>query len=335
MFRGLNIERILRPNDAQNVVPAGKTHLDAMLTKYNFPKASFDEKLAVRFEEAVDKNFDAEEESQDQSKNAGSKSIFFTKRVRVTTKCLLERLEIDNTRQSNEITKELCDKLAQDAFLISNAHTDNRTREATTCICVVLRNESQFPYKFVFHNRNGNLPRSMRDEAARLKYCIKNIELGHAEVNMVDYLMYSARQHLTERVDSKPKNKKYTHILGMGCSRKHCQECNALLNLFLGCGYSVFTAAMEKLSCRPVIDYRRKAKQEDHRLLMKSAEPVRVLFQDNSIRYGGNRSLNNRLSIRMQTEINTKSGLSSPLDFTGARFNINGSEESKQPRAND
>jgi hypothetical protein len=261
MFRGLNIEHILRSIETQNVAPAGSTHLDTMLTKCNFPKSVVDDNLTIRFEEPASMPSETKDGSQDKFKKVGSKSSQ-SKRFMVPSNYVLERLEIDLTRQSSEMTRELCNKLAKDAFRISNAHANIMKRELTTCICVVLRNESQLPYKFVFHNSNGSLPPSMRNEAAHLKYEIKSIEPGHAEVNMVDYLTYSARQYLSEGVDSKPKNAMYTHILGMGCSRKHCQECNALLNLFLGCGFSIFTAAMEKINCRRVIEYQRKEEQE-------------------------------------------------------------------------
>jgi len=37
---------------------------------------------------------------------------------------------------------------------------------------------------------------------------------------------------------------RYTHILGMRCSRQHCKACNCLFKLYLGADDHEFTAAM-------------------------------------------------------------------------------------------
>ena len=42
--------------------------------------------------------------------------------------------------------------------------------------------------------------------------------------SFLEFLLYRAEK----------KEHAYTHVLGMGCSKKHCQECGALLKLFLG-----------------------------------------------------------------------------------------------------
>ncbi len=116
------------------------------------------------------------------------------------SKTLLKPLEIDYDHESNQITKNLCRKLAQDAFRIANAHKNARTREATTCLCVVLRDEKKRPKKLVFHNSTGEMQPSMRQKANDLGYSIRNAHLAHAEVQLIDFLVHRSQQRASEVV---------------------------------------------------------------------------------------------------------------------------------------
>ena len=60
------------------------------------------------------------------------------------------------------MAKALRVKLSRDALRIANAHHNSRTREATTCLCVVLRDEEKRVKKLVFHNGTGQMLPSMR-----------------------------------------------------------------------------------------------------------------------------------------------------------------------------
>ena len=142
--------------------------------------------------------------------------------------------EIAAEHEVTLMTSNLCAKLAKDALDISTAHTSVREREATTCLCVVLADKHRRAKKFVFHNKDGSLQRTMREKAEELGYDIINAEQAHAEGEFMQFLL--------KREQNDPG--RYTHILGMGCSRLHCAECDPLLNQLLGKGYSEFTAAM-------------------------------------------------------------------------------------------
>jgi hypothetical protein len=56
---------------------------------------------------------------------------------------------------------------------------------------------------------------------------------GHAEKAFIEYVLQNRDGD----------NQEFTHILGMGCSRLHCKECDELLKMFLGNRYHQFTAA--------------------------------------------------------------------------------------------
>jgi hypothetical protein len=78
--------------------------------------------------------------------------------------------------------------------------------------------------------------KSMNDKAVDLNYAARTGYQAHAEVEFIDFLLHRHKQN----------EERYTHILGMGCSRQHCKECDCLLQLFLGSNYHQFTAAMHK-----------------------------------------------------------------------------------------
>ncbi len=75
----------------------------------------------------------------------------------------------------------------------------------------------------------------MRKKASHLKYHIIHAEHAHAEGEFVQFLL---------KRNTKEEAETYTHVIGMGCSRQHCPECNCLLKLALGESYYNFTASL-------------------------------------------------------------------------------------------
>lgn len=318
---GLNIEQILAPNAIESSVEVleNAAHLDAMLRRYPFAASIIDEQVTVALTEQPAQLSDTDESvaREEQSVSAITSQIFASKFSVDQSKTLLKPSEIDYDQESNQITKGLCHRLAQDAFRIANAHKNARTREATTCLCVVLRDEKNRPKKLVFHNSTGEMQPSMRKKADDLGYSIRNAYLAHAEVQLIDFLMHRAQQRTNEVVTTGQATKpKYTHILGMGCSKKHCQECNTFCKLFLGDVYVRFTAASEELSdeaSMPVIEALAPEHEADLRMTIPR-QYFKVVFEEEAIRSGSNRSPNYRLSGTMQQCIRDKCGFI--LNFT-------------------
>jgi hypothetical protein len=77
---------------------------------------------------------------------------------------------------------------------------------------------------------------ALREQAEKMGYQVISSEQAHAEGQFLQYL--HARGVFT---NPKPV---FTHIMGMGCSRLHCGECDALLCLLLGNSYHSITAAV-------------------------------------------------------------------------------------------
>ncbi|MEO1300870.1 MAG: hypothetical protein AAFU83_01275, partial [Bacteroidota bacterium] len=127
--------------------------------------------------------------------------------------------------------------LAKDALQISESIEGST--DHTTILCVALRNSKQRIKKFVFHNggekelRSGNLVK----KAHTLGYHFIQSQQSHAEGQFIQFLYQRWRQHPGY----------YTHIVGMGCSRKHCPECGFLLQLILGNEYREITAVIGDL----------------------------------------------------------------------------------------
>lgn len=82
-------------------------------------------------------------------------------------------------------TQKLCVKLARDAFKIANTHTSHRTRESTTCLCIVLRDREENTRKFMFHNGERVAP-SIKNEEGKLGYSSIRYK-GHAEAQFVNF----------------------------------------------------------------------------------------------------------------------------------------------------
>jgi len=146
--------------------------------------------------------------------------------------CLLAKKDWQqNEEKPEEDVQKLCKKLALDAYEIANISGEGKN---TTCLCVLLKDTEGYVHKIVFHNTKGQLAPAMRTRASCLGYTARNARKGHAEAQFVSFLYTRACQ------ESPPMQ--YTHIMGMGCSRKNCPHCASLLKFFLGKDYAVFHA---------------------------------------------------------------------------------------------
>jgi hypothetical protein len=327
-LRGLNIEQLLVPNapNSAATVPVDAKYLDDMLRLGTFSAAVIDEQVTVILTEHLTEFSDTDESIEEEGKiqkGVGASFLKFTSKFSGDrSKIRLKPSEINQNQTPGQITEDLCRKLAKDAFRIANAHHNARTREATTCLCVVLRDEEQYAKRLVFHNSTDEMQPSLRAKANELMYGIRNAYLAHAEAQFIDFLLYRARQRDKERDTDQKKKAQYTHILGMGCSRKHCQECDALCKLFLGHEYLSFTAATEKLNdgqSMPCIEDLTQGR-ETHLHMTVPVQKSKIVFQGAAVRSGGQHSTNYRLSKSMQEAISDKSGLTD-LDFSRDRFN--------------
>jgi hypothetical protein len=76
----------------------------------------------------------------------------------------------------------------------------------------------------------------MREKAHELGYDVIKAEQAHAEGQLIQFLL---RRHQV-------RPGWYTHIMGMGCSKCHCAECDILFKLFLGEGYHAVTTSVNE-----------------------------------------------------------------------------------------
>jgi hypothetical protein len=144
-LRGLNIEQLLAPHltNSEAAVPAEANHLDGMLQSVAFSAAILDERVLTVLTEDPTEHSDTDESMEEEKNEERVKFSFLkftSKRSGDRSKIWLKPSEINHNQPPAQITKDLCRKLGEDAFRIANAHPNARTREATTCLCVVLRN---------------------------------------------------------------------------------------------------------------------------------------------------------------------------------------------------
>ena len=207
-----------------------------------------------------------------------------------------------------EFTHNLCEKLARDACHMANAHTSAITRSATTCLCVVLRDIDGRANKFVFHNGKEKMNTTMAQKAEKLKYAIRTGYQAHAEAAFIQFLLQREQQNA----------ERYTHILGMGCSRRHCKECDYLMKLSLGKQYPRFTAAMCAEALLPVV-----TNVEDG-CDIRPKEHATLVHENNAVKTDGRRSDLYYLPKVLQEYICKKVALA--LDFSSDRFTIKNEE---------
>ena len=111
-------------------------------------------------------------------------------------------------------------------------------RNYSTVPCVVLKDRDNHVKKFMFANI-GLVNPAVRQAAYMRGYqIIKTRAVSHAEAALLRFL--AAR-----RASGPNVQQQYTHLAGMGCSRLHCRECNAIFDLVLGQGYTAVTAAID------------------------------------------------------------------------------------------
>jgi hypothetical protein len=125
-------------------------------------------------------------------------------------------------------------QLSQDAFDIVASEPNSRTKDSTVCFCVALRDKDGYVKKFAFHNGANVMSPAMRTKAHESGYDVIQVEQSHAEGQFLQFLLH---RH-------KKRPGLYTHIMGMGCSRRHCAECNHILKRVLGSNYHAFTASV-------------------------------------------------------------------------------------------
>lgn len=124
-------------------------------------------------------------------------------------------------------------KLAEHAQQI-HAELSERSSAATTILCVALKSSDNGIKKIVFCN-STLMTLSLRAKAEQeLGYHVFQAEQAHAEGEFLQFLW------------ARRKKNEYTHLVAMGCSRLHCAECNALLELVLGKGYTEISAAINQ-----------------------------------------------------------------------------------------
>jgi hypothetical protein len=182
------------------------------------------------------------------------------------------------------------------------------TRNATTCLCVVLRNKQGYAKKLVFHNGREKISSSMEAKANELYYGIRSGYQAHAEAEFIQFLLQRKKQN----------SERYTHILGMGCSRRHCKECNCLLKLFLGGKYHSFIAAIHEEPKLPEITNTEKGCD------ISCKAQATLIYGSNAVNNDGRRS--NRYYIPKILQKYIKEKTNWDIDFSADRFAIKDEE---------
>lgn len=135
--------------------------------------------------------------------------------------------DVNNRADMQSDKKPTPENLVKDALIINEAFKGVSTH--TTVLCVALEDLQGTIKKFVFQNAES--PSRLATKAHELGYHLIQAQRSHAECQFLQFL-YSFKEE-------------YTHIIGMGCSRRHCTECDCLLNLVLGDKYHVVSAVAD------------------------------------------------------------------------------------------
>ena len=141
--------------------------------------------------------------------------------------------DVDNyAKQPTDVSPT---RLAQDAQEIHAKLPQNDFSKRTTVLCVALKNKEGSIKKFVFCNADL-MPVKLRDYAEHeLGYHVIHAGQSHAEGEFLQFLWKRQTKRTPE----------YTHLVSIGCSKRHCQDCDLLLQLVLGKNYHKFTAAVD------------------------------------------------------------------------------------------
>jgi hypothetical protein len=143
-------------------------------------------------------------------------------------------ISVNNVAYYDHNATNLPTQLSLDARVILEAESNPRSKNSTAIFCIVLRDKYGYLKRFAFHNHKDPMSGAIRSKAQELGYDIIQAEQSHAEGQFLQFLY--------KRNNARPGH--YTHIVGMGCSKKHCIECDALLRLFLGPNYHDITASV-------------------------------------------------------------------------------------------
>ena len=319
--RGLSIAKI-NPSNSQKATITASTgdtadRLDELLEGYSFPEALIDSGVPIIFpeedtstqsddSELTDTDTEGKNANDQEAKNKWALFALNSAPSEPTSRerYLLRKNEINE--DNNSFTKHLCGKLAADAFRIANAHKHARTRESTTCLCVVLRDKDERAKKFVFHNGPDKMQKSMYNEALNLGYAARTGYQAHAEGEFMQFLLHRMQQN----------SERYTHILGMGCSRLHCKECDCLLKLFLGANYYEFTAAMRTVGDHSLPNI---ANVENGRVRIQTTMHYESVYQITAVNNRSGKSPRYYLPrVLLQEHIKNKTGIN--FDFSSSRF---------------
>ncbi len=314
---GLDIQKItasLYSPGSIYLIPSVK-HLDELSAYAYFPRVQSC-KVTVSFEENngdnLESSSDTDEEGWRENDKEGENSEWISFALNTPpTESDSKRgylLRENELNVEEEFTHNLCEKLARDACHIANAHTSAITRNLTTCLCVVLRDTDGRAKKFVFHNGKDKMNTTMAQKAKALKYAIRTGYQAHAEAAFIQFLLQREQQN----------SERYTHILGMGCSRRHCQECDYLMKLSLGKHYHSFTAAMCEEALLPVV-----TNVEDG-CDIRPKEHAALVHENYAVKTDGRRSDRYYLPKVLKEYICQKVALA--LDFSSDRFSIKNEE---------
>jgi len=140
----------------------------------------------------------------------------------------------------NEIDDSFARQLSTDAHSLLDLLPSDQSKTRTTYLCAALRDKHGYIKKFVFHNGEGLMPPAVRGKAHTLGYDIIQAEQSHAEGEFIQFLLHCHQVRPAW----------YTHIMGIGCSRPICGECDHLFKLFFGDNYpnmSITSAHSEKM----------------------------------------------------------------------------------------
>ncbi len=246
---GIDLAKLLEAN-SKNITEEVKIdnkalHIHEMLKKYPWPEASFDTTEVDILD--MDAPYSDTDDSVSSQLTANKKKRFYrrTKNLQANKRqggIQFDNLEVTYVKLSDinlqdgtpeEITKKIGHYLSERATRIVRGAGSEKAAERTTCFCVMLRDKHKRIKQLVFHNLENYLPSTMHNTAVGMGIGMRGSEKMHAEASFLGFLLHRAEK----------KEHAYTHVLGMGYSKKHCQECNALLKLFLGNNYHVATSA--------------------------------------------------------------------------------------------
>lgn len=207
-----------------------------ILSKIDVP-ASQEDTLALPTQ--AYKDYDSEDEADDQKNvTEEQRRIKKTRQTYRSRPYNLTRAARNKAGEKEKMIKNYSKqpistyKLVQDTKLIQEAETADRS---TITICCVALRENRYGYfkKFAFSNAKNMSPKC-RNQAEDLGYAVIKAPQSHAEGQFLQFLYTRARN----------RPELYTHIVGIGCSRRHCPECDLLLQLSLGKGYKNVSAVI-------------------------------------------------------------------------------------------